>query len=167
MSRRLLLRTIRLARSVGQVVVVSRDRTVRQLAKQAGAWALVESGDDLNQAVGQASRWITARDGRAVLILPNDLPVLRSADLTQLVELGQPEPSLVIAPCHRNSGTNALLMRPPGLIGAAFGPRSFEAHRQAATAAGVEPSIFRSPTVSFDLDSPEDLTRLPVEARKF
>jgi 2-phospho-L-lactate guanylyltransferase len=157
LSYRLLQQTIDLARQVGEVVVVSRDAAVRKLAKAAGAWALVETGEGLNQALQQASAWVEARGGPAVLVLPGDLPLLQLSDLTEIVAAGRHSPSVVVAPSRRLDGTNALFLRPPGLIEFAFGPGSFEKHQQAARTSGVEPMIYRSPTVALDLDLPEDL----------
>lgn len=65
-------------------------------------------------------------------------------------------PSLVIAPCRHATGTNALLMRPPGLIPFTFGPGSFAAHCAAARAVSVEPVIYRAETIAFDIDTPDD-----------
>lgn len=158
LSRYLLRRTIRLARQIGQVVVISRDGAVRQLAKQAGAWALVEVEEDLNKAVQQASQWVIAHSGQAILVLPGDLPLLHRSDLLEIVEAGQSIPAVVIAPSRRLDGTNALFLRPPSLIPFAFGPGSFGKHQQAARARGVEPVIYRSATLALDLDLPEDLT---------
>jgi 2-phospho-L-lactate guanylyltransferase len=163
LSRSLLLRTINLARQVGQVVVISRDRRVRQVAKQAGAWALVEAGETLNGAIRQARQWVMANGGETCLILPGDLPRLSLSNLIEIVNLGQTGPSLVIAPCHRQEGTNALLLRPPDLIEVAFGENSFYKHLQAARSAGLEPVIYHSPTVAFDLDWPEDWEKLKAE----
>lgn len=163
LSRSLLRRTIHLARQVGEVVVISRDHRVRRLAKEAGAWALVEAGDTLNGAIRQARQWVTANGGEALLIVPGDLPRLRLLDLTQIIALGQMAPALVIAPCQRQEGTNALLLRPPGLIDVAFGENSFQKHLQAARSAGIEPILYHSPTVAFDLDWPEDLAKLEPE----
>jgi 2-phospho-L-lactate guanylyltransferase len=157
LSRRLLQRTIGLARQVGEVVVISRDAGVRKLAKRAGAWALVEAGQGLNHALQQAADWVIAQGGQAILIVPGDLPLLQSSDLAEIVALGQRPPAVVIAPSQRLDGTNALLLRPPGLIKFAFGPGSFEKHQQAARGAGVEPVLYRSPMVGLDLDLPEDL----------
>lgn len=161
LSHHLLQRTIHLARQVGEVVLVSRDAAVRKLAKQTGAWALVEAGQQgLNSALQQASDWVVARKGQAVLVVPGDLPLLQLSDLTEIVGLGQHAPAVVIAPSRRLDGTNALLLRPPGSIEFAFGPGSFVQHQQAARAVGVEPVIYRSPTIGLDLDLPEDLTAL-------
>ncbi|GAB4419076.1 MAG: hypothetical protein Fur0044_15290 [Anaerolineae bacterium] len=157
LSRSLLQRTIGLARQVSEVVVVSRDAGVRKLAKAAGAWALVETGHDLNHALRQAADWVAAQGREAILVVPGDLPLLQPSDLAEMVRLGQRSPAVVIAPSQRLDGTNALLLRPPRLIEFAFGPGSFEKHQHAARIAGVEPVIYHSPTVGLDLDLPEDL----------
>jgi 2-phospho-L-lactate guanylyltransferase len=163
LSQGLLQRTVNLARQIGEVVVISRDGAVRQLAKQAGAWALVESGDNLNQALHQAATWVMMHGGQSILVLPADLPRLQLSDLKAMVEAGQSRPVALIGPCHRLEGTNALLLRPPDLIPFTFGPGSFASHQQAIRAVGLEPVIYRSPTVAFDLDLPEDLQRLKDE----
>jgi len=160
LSRHLLRRTIRLARQVGDVVVISQASAVRHLAKQNGAWALVESHTGLNAALQQASKWAAAQARAATLILPADLPLLTLADLTEITALAKETPAIVIAPCRRHDGTNALLVQPPNLIEFTFGPNSFQQHRRLARAAGIEPKIYQSPTVALDLDYPEDLKRL-------
>ena len=160
LSQRLLHRTLMLACHIGDVVVISRDQQVRRQAKQQGAWALVESGANLNTALKQAIAWVLARGGQTVLILPADLPLLTLVDLREMTQLGQHSPGAVIAPCHRGDGTNALLIFPPNLILPEFGINSFRRHCKALTAAGVEPIIYRSPTLSFDLDLPADLFAL-------
>lgn len=162
LSRSLLLRTLRLAGQLGEVVVISRDKRVRRLAKEAGAWALVEAETELNAAIRQAAGWVGGRGGQAVLILPVDLPLLAPEDLIAMIELGRSAPAVVLAPCRRRRGTNALLLHPPQLISFMFGPDSFEAHRQAAQALGLEPAIYQSPTVAFDLDTPEDWAELKL-----
>lgn len=164
LSRYLLQRTVRLGRQAGQVVVVSADRAVRRLAKQAGAWALVELEPGLNGAIRQAVRWVKTRGGSSVLVLPADLPYLTVADLRRLIELGRPAPAVVVAPCHRHSGTNALLLSPPDVILPAFGQNSFSRHMRAAQRAGLDAKIYRSDTVAFDLDLPEDLAALANQA---
>ena len=157
LSRRLLLRTIHLARQVGDVVVVSRSQTVRQVAKTAGAWALVEMGIDLNTAVEQSIAWLSTQNLQAALIIPADLPLLTLADLSGLISIAGPAPAVVIAPCRHGTGTNALLLKPPGIIRVQFGPDSFHKHQKAVSATGLDPVIYRSVTIGLDLDTPEDL----------
>lgn len=161
LSRRLLARTITLARQVGPVTVISGDSEVRRLARSLGAWPLVEHEPGLNSALRQAVRWTMRQGADSTLILPADLPLLRAEDLTGLVEvLPSTARSAVICPCRRGDGTNALLLRPPGLIDPNFGPDSFNRHLQQLQAAGAAPVIFQSDTLSFDLDLPADWQEL-------
>jgi 2-phospho-L-lactate guanylyltransferase len=161
LSQNLLIRTISLARHVGPVVVISRDRAARQLAQRCGAWTLVENKPGLNPALSQAIIWATMQGASSVLILPADLPLLQPSDLTGLVDaMPTAARSAVICPCRRDAGTNALLLRPPALIDVAFGPHSFNRHVGLLQAAGVMPVIYQSDTLSFDLDLPEDWHRL-------
>jgi len=157
LARWLLLHTVRLARqAIGQVVVVSRDRALLNDAKAEGVWGLLEASPGLNAALTQGARWAVLRGADALLILPTDLPRLATHDLQTMLALGRCAPAVVIAPCRHGTGTNALLVRPPDLIPFAFGPNSFAAHCAAARAAGVEPVVFRTPGLAFDLDTPED-----------
>jgi 2-phospho-L-lactate guanylyltransferase len=177
LSRRLLLRTVRLAREVvGPVVVVSRDEALLEEVQAEGAWGLVEATPGLNPALAQAAHFAGERGAAGILVLPADLPLLTAADLEAMLAyvVPRPDPSpfpsreggqgvrsgrptVVVAPCRHGTGTNALLIHPPGLITFAFGPDSFAAHCAAARAAGVEPVIYRSATIALDLDTPEDL----------
>jgi 2-phospho-L-lactate guanylyltransferase (CobY/MobA/RfbA family) len=177
LSRWLLRRTVRLARQViGPVVVVSRDPDILAQAETQGAWGLPEASTGLNLALTQAAHFARDQGATALLVLPSDLPRLTASDLECILSLGglenpcwKPVPHsagskpalqatrlLVIAPCRRGTGTNALLMRPPDLIPFRFGPDSLAAHCAAARTAGVEPLIYRSDNIAFDLDTPED-----------
>jgi 2-phospho-L-lactate guanylyltransferase len=173
LSRWLLERTLRLAlTAVEHVVVVSRARALLAQARALGAWGLREAVPGLNPALSQAARFAQVRGADGILVLPADLPRLTRQDLDALLALGgvgagvkpaptpgvtpAPTPVLVIAPCRSGTGTNALLLRPPGLIPFAFGPDSFAAHCAAARAVGVEPVVHRADSLAFDLDTPED-----------
>jgi len=157
LSRRLLRRTLRLALGVAdRVVVVSRDRALLAEVEAAGAVGLVEEAPGLNAALTQATDFARGQGADGVLVLPADLPRLTALDIRAIIQLGARAPAVVIAPCRHETGTNALLMRPPGLVPFAFGPDSFAAHCAAAHAAGTPPQIYRSPTIALDLDTPED-----------
>jgi 2-phospho-L-lactate guanylyltransferase len=161
LSRFLVQRTINLARQVAEVVVVSRGTAVRRMAKEAGAWALVESGTGLNEALRQAATWVAMRGSRAMMVLPADLPRLQLSDLEQIIEAaGQQTPALVITPCRRQEGTNALFLRPPKIFPFAFGPGSFARHQEIAARFNLKPVVYYSTTLGFDLDLPEDWQRL-------
>ena len=98
-----------------------------------------------------------------LLILPADLPHLMTEDIQALTKLvGDSPHAIVIAPDATETGTNALLIRPPDLIQPSFGPDSFNRHCALARSAGVEPTIYRSPSLACDIDLPADLNHLPA-----
>jgi len=157
LSRWLLSRVLRLTRRhFARVVVISRDPRVLKDTQMGGGLPLKEEGSDLNAALTQASHFASACGADGILVLPTDLPFLTDRDVQTLLRLATDAPAVVIAPCRRSIGTNALLMRPPLLIPFAFGPASFPRHLASARLIGVRPTVLRTPTLAFDLDTPED-----------
>ena len=78
-------------------------------------------------------------------------------DVEELLANGQYPRQVVVAPDRREEGTNALLVKPPGLIEFAFGVGSFARHLRLAAQAGAHVREYRSPTLALDVDLPEDL----------
>jgi 2-phospho-L-lactate guanylyltransferase len=142
-------------------LVVSPDPEVLALARVQGFGVLCERQPGYNEAVTQAAIWAQERGAASVLVLPADLPRLEPGDVRAMVVLaGEGSRAVVIAPDSGETGTNALLLRPPFLLPFSFGPASFARHCALARAAGVEPAVYRSPSLAHDIDLPEDLRHL-------
>lgn len=164
LARRLLERTLlklTRARGIARVAVVSRDEIVLKIARRYGAFGILETNANLNDALEQARRVCAANGAGAILIIPADLPRLRVRDAEKMIELGKPAPRMVIAPARRDGGTNALLLAPLNAIGFQFGENSFSKHCAAADANNVPVVLYHSDTVALDLDVPEDLPSRP------
>ncbi len=69
-------------------------------------------------------------------------------------------PVVVVAPDRHHRGTNALMVSPAGLIEYQYGDNSFENHCKLAREAGARLEICELPSLSLDLDLPEDLALL-------
>ncbi len=103
---------------------------------------------------------LAARGARAALVLMADLPRLTHGDVRDLAGLLE-ENAVVLVRAEDGRHTNALGMRPPGCLRTAFGREdSFEAHLQAARAAGLQAAVLESAGIAFDVDGPEEHTRL-------
>jgi len=139
------------------VIVVSRDLTILELARQRNAITLMESDSGLNPAITQAAHWAQAHRARAVIVIPVDLPLITPADLEALIDRAVEKRCIVIAPDRHEDGTNLLLVRPPDAIHFAYGASSFNAHRARASERGLSVHEYRSPTAAFDIDVPDDL----------
>lgn len=148
-------------RSVPQVLgtlVISRDGRALAIAREYGARTVQESGTpQLNGALLRATQVVNRWKGGAVLILPADLPLIAAQDVACMIEMGQNDRTVVLATDQHQDGTNALFVRPPGLMDYAYGPGSFQRHVELARAAGAEVKIYESARLLLDIDVPEDL----------
>ena len=98
-----------------------------------------------------------------MLVLAADLPFLNPENLLEMTILSKHLLQVRIAPDRLRSGTNALLLSPPGVIPFCFGPGSFDLHCEAAALTGAIFTEVNSPSLAFDLDQPEDLQHIQLD----
>jgi 2-phospho-L-lactate guanylyltransferase len=152
---------LRQVSEINQILVVSSDTAVLALAREKGARTVMEDGNPgLNTALRRATKVAQVYAAQGVLILPSDLPLLTKEDVEEIIRLADPSPVVVIAPDRRNEGTNALLVKPTGLIDYQFGDNSFSKHTEQANKLHINLKVITSPTLGLDLDFPEDLEML-------
>ena len=162
LASQLLQRVLRVAREVTEdVVVISPSRPLAEIVEASGCRLSVQRGMGLNEGLDQA-RSDALMDGiQTLVILHGDLPNLRADDIRTLCG-ALPDgdaPGVAIAPDRAGTGTNALALRPPGVIGFRFGVGSFAAHADEVERAGVPAVAVNRSGLAFDLDTPEDLAR--------
>jgi len=150
------LNAVRDARSVAGTIVVSPDEEVLRSARASHALGIPEPNVGLNKALELASEHAVAKGATSILILPSDLPLLRAADVENIIAMASSPRGVVIAP-SKDNGTNALFLRPPNVMDLRFGGESFPAHIAGARAVGIRPHIYRSITVATDIDDTADL----------
>jgi len=153
------LKTVTSVPEVTGVLVISRDTQALALAREYGAKTIQESGTpELNTALLRASSVVASWRTEAILVLPADLPLVSPEDVREIIRMGQqPHPTLVIATDRNKDGTNAMLMRPPGVIDFAYGEGSFQRHCVLARDAGAEVMVYHSDRLLQDIDLPEDM----------
>lgn len=161
LSQDMLIRTLEVLAEVPQVermLVVSRDSRALALAREHGARTVTERGTpQLNTALVRASILARGYGVSSVLVIPADLPLLTSQEVETFIAAAKKPPVVVIAPDRHGTGTNALLMSPPGLIEYDFGPDSFLRHKKRAEGVGARFVVCELPSLELDLDMPEDL----------
>ena len=145
------------ADGVGAVLVVSTDPDALAVAERAGAIPLREHGSGLNGSLVEARSRAIDEGAGAILVLPGDLPSIDTPAVATIVEAAAgPGAVVVLVTDRHHRGTNALLLRPPGIIPFAFGGDSRAAHAALARAAGARYVELEGP-LALDLDTPDDL----------
>lgn len=143
---------------IEHTLVVSRDPTALALTRAMGGRTVLEGGaPQFNTAIDRATAVAMAHGAHAVLVLPADLPLIKSEDIVAILKAGASPPAAVIVPDRRNDGTNALFINPAGSLEYGYGVGSSQRHSHRAEQAGYEVSTLHIDTVSLDLDLPEDL----------
>jgi 2-phospho-L-lactate guanylyltransferase len=145
---------------LADVLVISPDRDVLARATELGARTLRQRTRGLNRGLAEARADLIAGGAEAVLVLPIDLPFVTPEAIEAVIApLTSADRVVVLVPDRHGTGTNALGLLPPGVIGFAFGPSSRDAHRAAAAEAGATVIELDGP-LTVDLDTPDDFVHV-------
>jgi 2-phospho-L-lactate guanylyltransferase len=143
--------------------VISPDETVLDVALQRGTHAIMEERPPLASAIRQVEEEAAGYMADCLAVLLADTPLVTTHALTRALHTLGP---VVLAPSADEGGTNLLVRRPVGVMGAHFGVDSYRRHLEAAAEADVPTSIVQIPELAFDLDLPGDiLTVLETQKR--
>jgi 2-phospho-L-lactate guanylyltransferase len=147
--------------AIAATAVVSPDAEVLAFAERLGAQAIREPSRPrgLNAALAFASDVLCGQGAAGLLVLPVDVPLASAADIEAILNHMDGNPSIVLCP-SRSGGTNALALRPPGIIPFRFGPRSSAAHQREARARGLPLAVLPLPSLTLDIDRPQDLAAI-------
>jgi FO synthase/2-phospho-L-lactate guanylyltransferase len=159
---RRILEVVNEAPEITGTLIISRDTKALSIARDMGAKTIQESSaSDLNPALNRATEIVRIWGAAGVLILPADLPFVTTEDITSVVDMGMADsdPTLVIATDKEYDGTNALFVRPPGLITYSYGYGSYDRHIKAASQTGAIIKHYNSENLRLDIDVPADLER--------
>jgi 2-phospho-L-lactate guanylyltransferase len=147
--------------AIAEVVVVTAEPLAARAAERAGA-TVVDDPDEAGQSAA-AARGIDAalvRGAERALLVPGDCPAVDPDEVARLLGRAGVPPQVVIVPDRHGSGTNALLLAPPSVIGPSFGTGSFARHAAQARAAGATVKVAALPSLGLDVDTPDDLAAL-------
>lgn len=144
---------------VDRVLVVTQEGDIPATETDWERIADDETGSSHSGAAQIGIREAIEAGAQTVVLLPGDCPLLDAAELTAALRRSRPG-RVGIVPDRHGTGTNALVLSPPGAIEPAFGPGSRERHRLLAEEAGMQPAIERLFSLALDIDTPADLVAL-------
>jgi FO synthase len=144
------------------VIVVTPDPRIAEEARSRGAVVVNDQDGSLNHACALGLAAAALRGASLAVVLPSDLATLEAEELSRLVRShahthDRQNAAIGLVRCKEGTGTNLLVLEPSARFRPSFGPGSFARHLHEAGSAARE---LREPTVSFDVDTPEDLETL-------
>jgi 2-phospho-L-lactate guanylyltransferase len=159
------LQILSVVHSLSQVITVSADKRVREIAVKYGANFLLEEKErGVNSAVALADSYCMKKAADATMVIPHDLPLLDSTAISKACELAENESRcIVICPSLRYDGTNMLLRKPPSIIATFYDADSYNMHVKAAIRLGIPVKRLFSKALMHDIDTPKDALEVMKE----
>ncbi|MDP8888383.1 MAG: 2-phospho-L-lactate guanylyltransferase [Thermoproteota archaeon] len=159
------LQILSVAHLLTQVITVSADKRVEEIAVKYGANFLLEEKESgVNSAVALADSYCMKEAADATMVIPHDLPLLDSTDISKACDLAENESRcIVICPSLRYDGTNMLLRKPPSIIDTFYDADSYNMHVKAAIRLGIPVKRLFSKALMHDIDTPEDALEIIKE----
>lgn len=153
-----------LARGLEAIFVVTADAKASEIASSMGAQVIQEEEErGETDAVVFAIGKLKQRGIQTVLIMPADIPAVRSSDIELLLQQmpghSTHSPFVLLVPSEERMGTNALLLSPPDVIKLRFGYDSFSCHLSEVIAQDLPVRILQNERIGLDIDEPKDLER--------
>jgi len=152
------------ASRVDRVVVYGSGEQIVEMAQEAGCEFLEgPENEGETEAVAQATE-ILSPSVNGLLVIPADVPLVRSEDVDTLVNESRMTPGVTLCPSRDCLGTNGVLRRPGDVLPLTFGSNSFYPHRALAHRLGLPCMIVDLPRLGLDIDRPEDVGTFLSEA---
>ena len=112
-----------------------------------------------------ADSYCTKQGTDATVVVPQDLPLLDTIDVSMVCDLAENEDKcIVICPSLRYDGTNLLLRKPPSVMETYYDSDSYETHVKVASERGIPVKLYFSKRLMSDIDTLEDARQFAKEA---
>jgi 2-phospho-L-lactate guanylyltransferase len=146
------------------ILLVSRTAEADALAQSFNTERFAESPSaNLSESLVQASDYLIGQfRASGVMIVPADVPLITPAEVDGILHQHHESGtrSVTVVPDDDHIGTNCLICSPPNCISYLFDGKSFKPHLDAASAAGITPTVMPSAGFALDIDTPADLRTL-------
>jgi 2-phospho-L-lactate guanylyltransferase len=152
--------------SIDEVAVVTAGSVPSEIACERGFRVLHDRERGHNAAAALGIEAALRGGFDRALLVPGDCPALDPGELETLLARPVTPPSALIVPDRHGTGTNALLLTPPGALRPSFGTGSRARHADTGRAAGIRAEVIEVPSLALDVDTPEDLVALAATSER-
>ena len=152
------LSTVSKSQLIDKIILVSKDETVLRLARQFNPVEIFDDESGVNHAVYLADQYIVDNKYDRSVIFPQDIPIMRSSDIDDLLGFRQSENSVIIVPSRQLNGTNALVRSSTNMMKTQYDRGSYAFQLDAAKAVSQNVSVALIRRIMLDIDDEHDLT---------
>ncbi len=160
------IKTISGCKLVDKIFVVSKDESALKLGKIFGAVPIFDDESGVNHAVFLADQHIPDNEYDCSIIFPQDIPLMKSTDIYNLLGFLRSERSVIVVPSRQFNGTNALLRCPAKIMDTYYDMGSYSYQIDAARVETQNISVALIRGIMLDIDDESDLTFMLNQSEK-
>ncbi len=152
------LDTVSKSKLIDKIILVSKDETVLKLSRQFNTVEIFDDESGVNHAVHLADKYILDNKYDRSVIFPQDIPIMRSSDIDNLLGFHESKNSVIIVPSRQLNGTNALVRCSTNIMKTQYDRGSYAFQLDAAKAVSQNVSVALIRRIMLDIDDQRDLT---------
>ena len=152
------LDTVSKSQLIDTIILVSKDKTVLKLGRQFNTVEIFDDESGVNHAIFLADQYILDNKFDRSVIFPQDIPIMRSSDIDNLLGFRGSENSIIIVPSRQLNGTNALVRSSTNMMKTQYDRGSYAFQLDAAKAVSQNVSVALIRRIMLDIDDEHDLT---------
>lgn len=143
---------------INKTIIISKDEAAFEIAKKYNAIEIFEDRENgVNAAVALAEKYLGENKFDASIVFPQDIPLMRSQDIDELIKFKKTNPSLIVVPSRKFDGTNALLRSPIDVMETHYDEDSYKIHLTTGKSRNIPTSFVLISRIMWDVDDPSDI----------
>jgi len=143
---------------IEKTIVVTKENQAIEIAEKFNATVIKdEEEESVNSAVELADKYLLENNFDASIVLPQDIPYIKTQDIDFMLNYIAPPNFAIIVPSRRFDGTNALVRMPIDLMKTHYDEDSYKIHMNTAKNHTLNVAMVFVKRIMWDVDNKEDL----------
>jgi len=143
---------------IEKTIVVTKENQAIEIAEKFNATVIKdEKEESVNSAVALADKYLLENNFDASIVLPQDIPYIKTQDIDFMLNYIAPPNFAIIVPSRRFDGTNALVRMPIDLMKTHYDEDSYKIHMNTAKNHTLNVAMVFVKRIMWDVDNKEDL----------
>ena len=143
---------------IEKTIVVTKEKQAIEIAEKFNATVIKdEEEESVNSAVALADKYLLENNFDASIVLPQDIPYIKTQDIDFMLNYIAPPNFAIIVPSRRFDGTNALVRMPIDLMKTHYDEDSYKIHMNTAKNHTLNVAMVFVKRIMWDVDNKEDL----------
>jgi 2-phospho-L-lactate/phosphoenolpyruvate guanylyltransferase len=143
---------------IEKTIVVTKEKQAIEIAEKFNAIVIKdEKEESVNSAVALADKYLLENNFDASIVLPQDIPYIKTQDIDFMLNYIAPPNFAIIVPSRRFDGTNALVRMPIDLMKTHYDEDSYKIHMNTAKNHTLNVAMVFVKRIMWDVDNKEDL----------